>query len=304
MNQVDPLVSVCIPTYNRAKALSRAVDALLACSYKNLEIIVSDNASPDETEIVGNAYSAADSRVRYFRHARNMGPTANFQFAREQAGGKYFLWHGDDDFLGADYIRTCVNELEQDPSLLLASGVAEYFDGDGAFTHYGNIIQPASYLPLLRVLKYLWLVDDNSIFCGAYRREQLSDCRMPNKLAGDWGWMAQVLTRGKARVIPAIHVHRKHGDTLSASYERIVAVIGAPRWHARFASIACAMNVANHLIGQSQEYRRKTLPGRMFDYAVVFLVLLAKGLKHNLRILATKIPFARKIYRKYFKKQA
>ena len=64
------------------------------------------------------------------------------------------------------------------------------------------------------------------------------------------------------------------------------------------------MNVANHLIGQSQEYRRKTLPGRMFDYAVVFLVLLAKGLKHNLRILATKIPFARKIYRKYFKKQA
>lgn len=302
MNQAEPLVSVCIPTYNRAKKLERAVYALVGGSYKNLEIIISDNASSDETQSVCSALSTSDSRVKYFRHAENQGPTKNFEFARDQAAGKYFLWHGDDDYLDHDYIRTCVDELEREPSLMLASGLAAYHNGDNALTHYGNVIQSDSNSALFRVLKYLWLVGDNSIFCGAYRVDRVRDNRMPNCLAGDWVWMGGVLLRGKAKVFPSVYVHREFEDSTSSSIARIVSVIGAPRWHARFPWIAMSANVAGHLIFQSNEYKGKSLLGKIFSYLVVYGTLIVKGSIMNLRIIGAKIPFAKKIYREVFKK--
>lgn len=302
MHQVEPLVSVCIPTYNRAKKLERAVQALVGGSYKNLEIIISDNASSDETQSVCSALSTSDSRVKYFRHAENQGPTKNFEFARGQATGKYFLWHGDDDYLDPDYIRTCADELERDPSLVLASGLAAYHNGDNTLTHHGNVIQSDSELPMHRVLKYLWLVGDNSIFCGAYRVDRVKDIKMPNCLAGDWVWMTSVLLRGKAKVFPSVYVHREFEGSTSSSIARIVSVIGAPRWHAIFPWIAQSSNVAGHLVFQSNEYKGKSASRKIFSYLMVYSVLVAKGSIMNLRTLGAKIPFVRKLYREYFKK--
>lgn len=302
MNQVEPLVSVCIPTYNRAKKLERAVQALVGGSYKNIEIIISDNASSDETQSVCSALGTSDSRVKYFRHTENQGPTKNFEFARDQATGKYFLWHGDDDYLDTDYIRTCVAELEQYPSLVLASGLGAYHNGDNTLTHYGNVIQSDSDVPLFRVLKYLSLVGDNSIFYGVCRVDRVRDIRMPNCLAGDWAWMGSVLLRGKAKVIPVVYVHRDFEGSTSSSIARIVSVIGAPCWHARFPWIAMSANVAGHLIFQSNEYKGKLLFRKIFSYFMVYGALVAKGSIMNLRIIGAKIPFARKIYREFFKK--
>lgn len=291
MDQVEPLVSVCIPTYNRVKKLERAVQALVESRYKNLEIIISDNASTDETQRVCSALSASDSRVKYFRHVENQGPTKNFEFAKNQASGKYFLWLGDDDYPDPDYIRTCVDELERDPSLVLVSGLAVYHDGNNMFTHYGNVIQSNSKLSLLRVLKYLWLVSDNSMFYGAYRIDRVRGCRMPNCLAGDWVWIASVLLRGKAKTIPVVHVHRDFEDSTSSSITRIISVIGAPRWHARFPWIAQSMIVANQLIFQSNEYQGKPLIVKISSYVAVYGVLFAKGLKYACAYLERRCSF-------------
>lgn len=304
MNQVQPLVSVCIPTYNRAKKLERAVHALVGGSYKNIEIIISDNASSDETQNICSAFVASDSRVKYFRHAENQGPTKNFEFARDQATGKYFLWHGDDDYLDTDYIRTCVAELEQYPSLVLASGLGAYHNGDNTLTHYGNVIQSDSDVPFFRVMKYLSLVGDNSIFYGVFRVDLLRGIRMPNCLAGDWAWIGSVLLRGKAKVIPVVYVHRDFEGSTSSSIARIVSVIGAPRWHSRFPWIALSANVAGYLTFQSSDYKKKLLLRKIVAYILIYGTLMIKGSIMNLRIITAKLPFARKIHRKFFKKNS
>lgn len=299
----EPLVSICIPTYNRDRKLERAVHALATSRYKNLEIIISDNASTDETQRVCSSLCASDSRVKYFRHAENQGPTNNFEFVRAQANGKYFLWHGDDDYLDSDYIETCVGELERDQSLVLSSGIAVYHSRDKRPTRYGNVIQPDSESPLFRVVKYLWLVGENSIFYGVYRVDRVRDCRMPNCFAGDYAWVADVLLRGKAKVIPAVHIHRDFDeDSTSSSIARMVSVIGAPRWNARFPWVAICKNVAGYLIFQSNECKGKPLAMKIFSYVTVYGLLSLKGLIQNVRTLGAKIPFARKIYREYFKK--
>lgn len=303
MNQVDPLVTVGIPTYNRATMLERVGRALMGCSYKNLEIIISDNASSDGTQSVCKKWAASDNRVKYFRHAENVGPNKNFEFARGQATGKYFLWNADDDYFDPDYIRTCVDELERDPSLVLASGIGAFYLGGHTLTGYGNVINCDSNIPLLRVLKYLWLVADNSIFYGVYRTDRIKECRPPNCLAGDWAWVAEVLFRGRAKVVPSVLVHRDTGRGLSTSIAGMVSALSGPRWHARFPWIAVSMNIARHLACESIEYRSKSLPRKVSSYMLIGGVLGTKGTIMNIRTLGAKIPYVRKIYRKYFKKQ-
>lgn len=239
----QPLVSVCIPTYNRADRLARAISALQASTHSNLEIIISDNASSDQTEKTCRALAATDCRIRYHRHPVNCGPTSNFNFAKSLATGKYFLWHGDDDYLEANYIASCVARLEEDESLILVSGVAKYQMQDGSVT-YGNIIELGAERPLVRILRYILEVGENSIFCGACRRAEVADLTMPNELSGDWVWIASVLGRGRAQVLPGAIVHRDYGDTTSSSYKRICRSFGLPARHAKLFPYYMARNLA------------------------------------------------------------
>jgi glycosyltransferase involved in cell wall biosynthesis len=289
-----PLVSVCIPTYNRAERLRRAVDRLQGGSYSNLEIIISDNASTDHTRELCEDLCRRDSRIRYFRQPVNRGLTANFEFARCQATGEYFLWHGDDDYLAADYISGCVQELERHPELILCSGRAAYHSGDHAITRYGNIIRCDAKSPLERVLRYLLQVQDNSIFCGVYRRVLVAHCTFPNALCGDWEWLAEVLSEGPARVLPQLHVVREEGDNTSRSLHRIVEVLGLPAWHARLPWLAMPLLLANHLAFEAASYRGKPLPLRLWRWLILFCAAFTRQVVIR---LGPKIPFARHLRR-------
>jgi glycosyltransferase involved in cell wall biosynthesis len=102
-----PLVTIGISTYNRAGSyLPQALASALEQTYPNLEVVVSDNCSTDETaEVLGNL---SDARLRCFRQERNIGANANFNFCLEQARGRYFLLLHDDDLIDPDFVWTCV----------------------------------------------------------------------------------------------------------------------------------------------------------------------------------------------------
>jgi glycosyltransferase involved in cell wall biosynthesis len=105
----EPLVSVGIPTFNRPEGVRRTLELICGQTYPNLEIIVSDNASKGkDTETVVSEFAAKDCRIKYFRQADNIGPTANFRFVLEQASGAYFMWAADDDEWDARFIETCL----------------------------------------------------------------------------------------------------------------------------------------------------------------------------------------------------
>lgn len=104
-----PLVSVGIPTYNRPEGLRRTLECIRNQSYRNLEIIISDNCSETvETRAVALAHTQADSRVRYHRQERNIGLEANFKFLLEQAKGEFFFWAADDDEWTPDFVDVCM----------------------------------------------------------------------------------------------------------------------------------------------------------------------------------------------------
>src|SRR6202035_840737 len=96
-----PLLTIAIPTYNRAWCL-RELLPIIADELKNqprVELIISDNASPDETPSVIQDFMAPGPRVRSIRHPQNIGPDANFLQCFEQARGKYVWIFSDDDLI-------------------------------------------------------------------------------------------------------------------------------------------------------------------------------------------------------------
>lgn len=289
MPQTAPLVSVCIPTYNRAEGLRRAVKAVQDGDFADVEIIISDNASGDATETVARALAAADPRVRYFRHPRNQGPTRNFAFAREQARGKYFAWCGDDDWFAPDYLRRCVEALESDGQLVLAAGLGAYHRGDDQVIFHGNRLPLESPHAIVRLAHYLFRARDNSVFYGLYRRAAVAPCHMPNSLGGDWIWLADVLFRGRARVIPDSHVFRRYGDTTSSTHERIVATLGAPAWQARHRFLAITCNF-RHYFRASSDYRARPLALRFAFMALLMAAMAFRSMRQNGKKALLRLP--------------
>ncbi len=105
----QPLVSVGIPTFNRPEGLRRTLQLICSQTYRNLEILVSDNASPGpETGELVRQLAAGDGRIRYFRQPSNIGPIGNFRFVLAKASGDYFMWAADDDEWDTRFIEACL----------------------------------------------------------------------------------------------------------------------------------------------------------------------------------------------------
>jgi glycosyltransferase involved in cell wall biosynthesis len=120
------MVSVAIPTFNRPMQLKRALKSIQDQTYQNLEILVSDNCSGDETERVVREAMQGDPRVKYFRQTSNIGATLNFKFVSEQATGTYFMWASDDDTWDKNYIETLVGILSENVTLSLVACQTSY----------------------------------------------------------------------------------------------------------------------------------------------------------------------------------
>ncbi|WP_369688326.1 glycosyltransferase family 2 protein [Desulfatitalea tepidiphila] len=85
-------MTIGLPVYNGAEFLHQASEALLAQDYRNFELIISDNASIDGTELICNELSARDSRISFCRNKTNFVPSANFRRVYDLARGQYFMW--------------------------------------------------------------------------------------------------------------------------------------------------------------------------------------------------------------------
>ncbi len=126
-----PLVTIGIPLYNDAAYARRTIDSALAQSYQNIEIIVSDNHSSDETyEVLKSLYGLV-TNVKVFRQPRNIGPNANFEFVMHAAQGEFFMWLGGHDTIHPEYVGDAVNEHLKHPDSSLVYFNHQFVDSNG-----------------------------------------------------------------------------------------------------------------------------------------------------------------------------
>jgi glycosyltransferase involved in cell wall biosynthesis len=124
-------VSIGVPVFNGARYLEACLDSLLAQTYRDIEILMSDNASTDRTPDICRAYRERDERVRYYRQPRNRGVGANYRFLVDHAGGEFFKWAAYDDICAPQFVERCVAALDRSPSDVLAFPDTTFIDGAG-----------------------------------------------------------------------------------------------------------------------------------------------------------------------------
>ena len=129
-----PRVSIGLPVYNGEKYLAESLDALLGQTYENFELIISDNASTDDTAGICHRYMKQDSRIRYICQPRNIGATPNHNFVVEQARGELIKWAAADDLYARNLLECCVDALDEYPHVMLAHSWTALIDDTSAVT--------------------------------------------------------------------------------------------------------------------------------------------------------------------------
>jgi glycosyltransferase involved in cell wall biosynthesis len=134
MGNAVPRLSIGLPVYNGERYVAESIEALLGQTYTDFELIISDNASTDDTGDICRRYEKEDSRVSYFRQPHNIGLAPNHNFVVEAARGELFKWAANDDLYGRELLERCVEALDEHRDVVLAHSWTARIDSDGNVT--------------------------------------------------------------------------------------------------------------------------------------------------------------------------
>jgi glycosyltransferase involved in cell wall biosynthesis len=206
--EAPPKVVALVPAWNAAAFIDATLDALAAQTYPGLEILISDDASPDDTAAVCDRYAARDARFRVIRQARNLGWAGNVNALLREASGDYFVFAFQDDLLAPDYITRCVTALEGNPRAILAFS-------DIVLIHADGRREEKSYVVLDRVggrrqragaiarQQGSWWIPNRGVFrAGAARAIGGLRRHLAGEFSADWPWLLHMSLLGEFVRIP------------------------------------------------------------------------------------------------------
>jgi glycosyltransferase involved in cell wall biosynthesis len=145
-NDNKPRVSLGMPVFNGEKYLALTLDAILAQTYTDFEVVISDNGSTDSTQQICESYAAKDQRIKYRRNPKNIGIAPNFNRVFELSSGEYFKWTDYDDLLAPEFIAKCVEGLDRYPDAAVCFPKTRWIDENGGFIRDFEPPQDASSL--------------------------------------------------------------------------------------------------------------------------------------------------------------
>ena len=221
-----PRVGLGMPVYNAERYIEEALDSLLAQTFDDLEIVISDNASTDRTEEICRSYADKDDRIRYFRQRANYGLINNFNTVFRLSRGEYFKWCSSDDVCAPDYLRRAVEVLDADSSVVLVFPLVAGIDEESRPTRLplqisdrdspGTASSPDPVTRFRKLIRNIWWVD--VFFYGVMRADVLSQTSLHRyQRSGDQLLVTEMCLKGRFYEIPEeLFFSRYHANKLSA----------------------------------------------------------------------------------------
>ena len=225
-----PAVTIGLPVYNGEEYLRDSLDALLAQTFTDFELVISDNASTDSTADICREYAARDARIRYLRQAVNIGAAPNHNFVAAVARGHLFKWASHDDLYHPDLIRQCVEALHAHPEVVLAHCWDAYVDESGEMTSLAPyLLDTANPSARVRLRSLLYTPGGND-FYGVIRTDVLRRVR-PHQTYynADRTFMAGLVLAGPFHQVPRVlYFRREHPGRASHGTRRARAAALGP----------------------------------------------------------------------------
>lgn len=232
-----PRLTLGMPVFNGERFLEETLRSLLAQTFTDFVLIISDNGSTDRTQEICRSHGALDPRIRYHREEVNRGAAWNYNRVVELAEGEYFKWAAHDDLIAPDYLARCVEVLNRDPGVVLCHADDQDIDEAGApidrrrFSHIPSGERASSHDPADRFRKLIRLDHDCEYVFGVIR---LSVLRKTALILGytdsDRTLLGELALYGRFVEIPErLFLHRHH----TGSSGRAFPISGG--WHQRTA---------------------------------------------------------------------
>jgi glycosyltransferase involved in cell wall biosynthesis len=254
-----PVVTVGLPIRNGADEVSAAIESVLAQSFGDFELVISDNASTDRTEAVCRTFAERDSRVVYHRQPENIGLIDNFNAVIRLGRGEYFCWLGDDDRLHPDYLARGVEVLRANSQCLLATTETSLQYPDGRrheSKHLGHALQSSDPVARLAELLRLFLSPTFDIdpISAIVRRSQVAAIPMRKMLRSDQVFAVELALAGPWCHVPQVLAYTRYVEVSRADLARRLK---APVWKAKFATAIQGVTVLGVLRGSTLSRAQK-----------------------------------------------
>ena len=203
------LVSVVMCTYNGSRFVAEQIESICNQTYKNLRVIIVDDASTDTTYEIVKRYAAKDERIQAYKNDNNLGFNLNFNKACKLATGDFIAIADQDDIWEKTKIEKLLAKINEDPDILLVHCISARFEKFGKF-----------HLKSHKLVNYLAGKDVRNFFLSNFisghnmllRRSLLEkSLPFPGDVYYDWWLSAVASCNGKIEPVPEILVwHRMH----------------------------------------------------------------------------------------------
>lgn len=216
-----PRVTIGMPIYNGEKYLTEVLKSLLSQTFTDFELVITDNASTDQTPEIIREFAVRDTRIHYHRNPTNLGAAGNYNILVELACGKYFKWAAADDLCAPTLIEKCVAQLDEHPEAIMAYGRTILIDEHGGIIEYHDdeydLRSPKAHVRLRQAFR-------SSAWChpvfGLVRTDELKQTGLIGNFASsDKVLLAEFALRGQCHEVPEhLASHRLHpGDSTSVN---------------------------------------------------------------------------------------
>jgi len=216
-----PLISIGVPVYNEEKNISKCLKNILSQSYKNIEIIISDNNSEDNTLKICKKFKEKDKRIKIITNKKNYGQGNNFYKVLKKAKGQYFMFQASDDLRSSNFLKENFNYLSKNRDYIASSGIAILGKKKILSKYIFNLNQD-QYKNIKSFFKIKW--HSHSIVYGLFVRKKiiklLNFFKTDNYLAKDWLFNLLILSSGKFNVSRKTNI--KFGKGLSLKKDAIL----------------------------------------------------------------------------------
>ena len=232
-----PRLTLGMPVYNGERFLEETLRSLLAQTYTDFALVISDNGSTDRTQEICRSFSVRDPRIRYHREEVNRGAAWNYNRVVELAAGEYFKWAAHDDLITPDYLARCVEVLDRDPGIVLCHADDQDVDEHGApidrrrISHIPSGAKASSTDAATRFRNLIRLDHDCEYVFGVIRLEVLRKTALILSYTdSDRTLLGELALYGRFHEIPdRLFIHRHH----TGSSCRAFPISGG--WHERTA---------------------------------------------------------------------
>lgn len=219
-----------MPVRNGGLLLRHALDSVVGQTYENLEILISDNASTDDTAAICQEFAARDDRIRYIRHEAMLSATDNFVYVLKHTTGEYFMWAAHDDLRSPNFVERLSAALDAHPDAALAFGEAAGWDLD-------RPIEDALLIPRMPATRHCGFHARVSLpwrsclpVYGLYRRPVLETYQhWYRPYATDVSLLAHVAVSGEILQVPGVQFYVYLGMSARGAAERATRETVIPR---------------------------------------------------------------------------